>query len=59
MNTEQMEAQEINTVPRIVITAKGMLLFPHPNVKMVIPEGQLMSALDLVEFLKEPQQQSE
>jgi len=53
MNTkQQMVAQEINAFPRIVITAKGMLPFPHPKVKMVIPEEQLMSALDLIEFLK-------
>ncbi len=59
MNAEQMEAQEINTIPRIVITAKGMLLVPHPMVKMEMGEGQLMAALDLIEFLKGPQPQSE
>jgi len=40
-NTEQAEAKEINTLPRVVVTANELFVFPQPGKEVSFDLAQM------------------
>ena len=51
-NTEQLEAKEIDSLPRIVITAKDVIMFPRKDSEIALGQAELLAAIMLMKALE-------
>ena len=50
-NAEQAEANEIDAVPRVVVTAKEIYVFPHPERPINLSKEQTLSLMSIMRTL--------